>query len=179
MLNKQHTKRWLRWGFVKKHRWGFSGLETALVLLTWRGKALEWLLCNMLMVWVSTSQTLHDNCHQSTTCWLFPQSSPGMNESWKLNSPVPRLPLRAIPRRCLGNRRGKLALLFFFFSRCETLIKQSSFCFHPCQGSVCHECHLNTFALKEQSQVELGTLLHVNNWFYAASGQQKMHCICK
>lgn len=115
MLNKQHTKRWLRWGFVKKHRWGFSGLETALVLLTWRGKALEWLLCNMLMVWVSTSQTLHDNCHQSTTCWLFPQSSPGMNESWKLNSPVPRLPLRAIPRRCLGNRRGKLALLFFFF----------------------------------------------------------------
>lgn len=134
MLNKQHTKRWLRWGFVKKHRWGFSGLETALVLLTWRGKALEWLLCNMLMVWVSTSQTLHDNCHQSTTCWLFPQSSPGMNESWKLNSPVPRLPLRAIPRRCLGNRRGKLALLFFFFFTLWNIDQTKLFLLPPMPG---------------------------------------------
>ena len=97
-------------------------------------------------------------------------SSPGMDESWKLNSPSPWLPRQALRRSCIKNRGGKSVLLFFML---WSIDQTKLFCFHWCQGSVFHECYLNNVVLREQSQVALGTLFCVDNWFCATSGQQK------
>lgn len=162
----------LRSGFGKKHRWDFSGLQT----VSGPTPEEEALLNGSCEIRWWFKHPHHRLPMTIATDWPLAgclRCSPGMDESWKQNSPSPWLPPRPSGELHWQQRR-KVSTAFFdavnHWSNKTLLLPWTWY-----QGNVFHECYLKNYILREQSWIVLGTLFCAENWFCATSGQKQIY----